>query len=820
MSKFNSLLAKVPEGLYKSAGIENADQVQLEQDFGKLAYTFLRDRASGLIPYLLGFEVVEREDDGSKAVGIFGFKIGKDYYYVPAFFINNQIKGMDLLYSKATNMFVPLRETWIDYIVNRQTIQLGGGAQEDEELLRKQFEQPQMDFLATPPSSNGFKSAGHKLPKELTDADNADKEYGKVKSDEGETESDIAKDKKYKGKSDIAKDAQAIIHDGFNAWNTMQQSLVDSISSDAGFQDAWGGAIARLEKNSEFFAKSAENSQLIDWLYKKGGVKGVNALMTTITENIGFAKAALTFYPGVESLFVTKFASDLAPVKEAAKITVITEKVDYIDGKEKRRLVRDGFTIKDTRDEASKSEVFEVDYDKRFGSPATSGVYNVLLRSGGTAQAWVFMPTGDTKCDHCVVVDTKGKNYFIAEPSAVFVRGDEDTEGPDAYSKAKALSTVEPGKCYVLVNKDGSATKPFEVKSVIAENGTRTKFRVYWKDYPKFNRPTYGHDFETLHSGRCCDPCDCNDRDYLEVAEFDGTKITESGKDGLVIPKNWKVIEIGGEINDTGLSNYEARRAMEDAFQPGTLNDVLEALNKNAFHKLTVGSDDGLEYYVRFNGDFVDGPTMNYKAASIRLVSKYAMSVDDAESMLKEAKDTYKARRMIKLGQMVGVSMPNPPPQGYGQDEFTGATTVAPEVNTVTGSMTGVVPPQNSVQPGFNIGGEAQMDQQASGLAEQAAAAGQKNVFEHAAIGGLSKLYDSASVIDSYVPELTKALDRLGRILFLFYWKNEEFAERYGEEDLAELEDMIRGVFKSFGDLVLKLREKAIDADDAENAVM
>jgi hypothetical protein len=74
-------------------------------------------------------------------------------------------------------------------------------------------------------------------------------------------------------------------------------------------------------------------------------------------------------------------------------------------------------------------------------------------------------------------------------------------------------------------------------------------------------------------------------------------------------------------------------------------------------------------------------------------------------------------------------------------------------------------------------------------------------------------------VIDSYVPELLKAMDRLGRVLFLFYWKNEEFVERYGSEDLAEMEDMLRGVFKSFGDLVLKLRQKAIDSDSAETTV-
>jgi len=771
MSKFISLLAELPAGMTKVADIESPDEVQLEQDFGRLAYTFLRDRAAGLMPYLLGFEVVDREEDGSRAVGIFGFKIGNEYYYVPAFFVNNQIKGMDMLFSKKNNTFMPLRESWVNYIVNHQTIRLGESAG-DHTQLRKDFEQPRFDFLAEPPTS----PAG--VPKTA--------------------------------------EALDVVHDGFNTWNELQQAMADALEKDAEFQQAWGGAIARLENSALPFEKNGEASTLVDWIEKKGGVRAVNCLMRTITENPGFAKAALQFYPDVESLFVTKFAADLAPEKQAAKITVITQKTDYIDGKERKRLVRDGFTIHDTRDDAERSEVYEIDYEKRFHSPDNSGLYNILLRSGGTARAWVFMPSDAAKCPKCVVVDTSGKNYFLAEPGAVFVRGDEFVEGPNAYEQAVALTKMQPGQKYLLVNEKGEATTPFKVEAVIAENDKRVKARVYWKTSPSFDRPTYGHDFETLGGGPSYDNAR-DERDYLQFAEYNGRKLTYSGKDTVVVPANWKALPL---IESDSDQSYEATEAQEDAFCPGTLTDVMEALTKHAFHKLMVGSDDGMEYYVRFDDDFVDGKPVNYKSAMVRLVGKYGLSVDDAETMLKEAGTRFKSRRMVKLGQMVGVSIPAEPPQAYGSDQFTGAVVMPPQVDTVEGSMTGVPATMNTVQPGFNLGGEAEIDTQAAGLAEQAAAAGQKQVFDHAAIGGLSRLYDSGAVIDSYVPELMKALDRIGRILFLFYWKNEEFAERYGSEDLAEMEDMLRGVFKSFGDLVLKLRQKAIDSEDAESAVM
>ena len=75
-------------------------------------------------------------------------------------------------------------------------------------------------------------------------------------------------------------------------------------------------------------------------------------------------------------------------------------------------------------------------------------------------------------------------------------------------------------------------------------------------------------------------------------------------------------------------------------------------------------------------------------------------------------------------------------------------------------------------------------------------------------------------MIDSYIPEFMKSLDKLGRVLFLYYWKNEDFAERYGSGGIAEMEDLLRGVFKSYGELVLSLKKKAIDTDSVDTMGM
>ncbi len=64
--------------------------------------------------------------------------------------------------------------------------------------------------------------------------------------------------------------------------------------------------------------------------------------------------------------------------------------------------------------------------------------------------------------------------------------------------------------------------------------------------------------------------------------------------------------------------------------------------------------------------------------------------------------------------------------------------------------------------------------------------------------------------MDKFLPDLINALDRIGRILFFFYWHNDDFIERYGSEEIPELEDGLKNVFKGLGDLVLFLQQKTV----------
>lgn len=804
MTKFNDLLATPPQSFIKDADIESPDQSKLESDFASMAFVFLRDRAPALLPYLLGFEIVDREEDGSRAVGIFGFKMGDDYYYVPTFFVNNQIKGMDLLFSKKTNSFMPLRETWISHILDRSTLRLGKG--EQNSAIREDFESPNFWWMAQPPFTPKMASVrmGNAIGKSMNMTDS--------------------------------------INDAFKTWNDLQGTVAESLQKDAAFQEAWAGAISALKHDPIDFSKqSADGSPLIAYLQQFGGPRGVETLLKTIQGDVKFANALLSFYPDVKTVAVDEFDASLAP-KEAVELKIVADASmlpsDASSG-ERQRLVRDGFTIIDRRPTDSRSELFDNAYEKQYYNPTEAGLYSLLLPTGSVVKSWILNPAGTTT--GLVVVQVENKFVFTADTGAVFVRGAK-LEGESAYEAAGSLDSLESGGHFVLVNEKGIASKPFKVRAIIAENDRRVRINVsfdYGKDYSKDTMPGT---WDRMYSPS---PLGQGDACALQLSDDAGVTLRKVGDD-LIVPNTFKALRVvdcyefcDEQLGKAGIEDDDdyakrdkvrsAARQVFEAFQPGNPIDLDEAFGKNAIHRLTLESPDFGSTYHLYMGDFKQGP-LGYKQAMMSLVGDFKLGVDAAEELIKQAQTDLKARCLIKLAQVngVGVGMNMPVPPGtYGFDDGTGIPVEAPFTGYSRGEFLGVPPRRDPLVPGFAEGGQSAREitnggnsglpESVTGIAAQAQQSGQKSVFDHSTIGGLSKMYDASAAIDMYLPELVKALDRLGRILFIFYWKNEDFSERYGEEDLAEMEDLIRGVFKSYGDLVLKLKEKTVSTSEKED---
>ena len=91
-----------------------------EQSFSNLAHAYLRDKAPTLLDHEIGFQLLDRNQENTKAVGVFAFKVGSQSLFAPVFFLQGDLKGHELLYLKSQDMFVPLKENWLNYILNRK----------------------------------------------------------------------------------------------------------------------------------------------------------------------------------------------------------------------------------------------------------------------------------------------------------------------------------------------------------------------------------------------------------------------------------------------------------------------------------------------------------------------------------------------------------------------------------------------------------------------------------------------------------------------------------------------------------------------------
>ena len=117
----------------KYAGTTYPDQ-DVEKAFLDQAYIFIQNKATPLMrdPYRLGFEIVFKNDDNTRMVGIFVFRVDNDLLYAPVFFINGDIKGTDLLYRHNTKKFVPLTNDWCQYLISLSTYSEGKKISKDK----------------------------------------------------------------------------------------------------------------------------------------------------------------------------------------------------------------------------------------------------------------------------------------------------------------------------------------------------------------------------------------------------------------------------------------------------------------------------------------------------------------------------------------------------------------------------------------------------------------------------------------------------------------------------------------------------------------
>lgn len=157
-------------------------------------------------------------------------------------------------------------------------------------------------------------------------------------------------------------------------------------------------------------------------------------------------------------------------------------------------------------------------------------------------------------------------------------------------------------------------------------------------------------------------------------------------------------------------------------------------------------------------------------------------------------------QRASEIGQASGGMIP---------PEATGAPAAAAQMLAPQAPEEVPPPPMPTMDVGENVDPQAIAQQINPGLVEQADVLQDEGVFDTAAISMLASSPVLQDVVATYVPNMEKCLDNVGRVLLTLWMTETETKEAIGDEAFVLLEDKLRTVFKALGDVVIALSRNA-----------
>jgi hypothetical protein len=277
-----------------------------------------------------------------------------------------------------------------------------------------------------------------------------------------------------------------------------------------------------------------------------------------------------------------------------------------------------------------------------------------------------------------------------------------------------------------------------------------------------------------------------------------------------VNPNEVKFLKIGKFTFVTSDDDFEPRptkldlERSEGTLVLGSPADIDAYLFKSGMHELKVKPDSDETVSVIFRGT----PTrrLNKNAALEKLIVDVGLAETDARHIVKHA----------KINEVVGLvkfGAPMAQPAAGNFDSTYGTVVKQPESESFSAGGAPAPSPQYEDEA-------AQMPGGAQSRAMQAAESGQKDVFDISILEGLIRISDVGDLLQDMLKNIILGNDRVGRILFTYYWHFDKFTEIYGDQEMKELEDTLRNVFKSTGDLILFLKRRSIDPGVGSESVI
>jgi len=722
---------------------------QIEGAFFQLAYQKLQDTLKNLIPFLVGFEIVKKNEDNTKALGVFGFRSKNgQILFVPAFFINGKVKTLDLLYSKNNEQFYPLNEDFADMFIKDELLGLGENSKESRTDIMRDATQGDYRQMSVPPRTGRYAIAS--VLDYVEDSDNATK---KAFSELIEKDAEFCESLlRFYPLEKVAKAIALEDGDKYRKSDTAAKKIelvkVVKPSDKAEVKKLTQSDKETLLTQGYVIVDDREPNQkstfgAVDYL-KKFTNPSESGFYSYVTKMGGLRYGLLIVRP---KQLQQDFATD---------DTLVVD----LDSKDGTTYIKDhkGVFIKDQIKVNDYSAIHKMMVDAAEGKPGYTNTYILINENLKATQP--FRINANFK-------DASGIRRISVEP----------------YSEANWCDRGDKG---------GKWDKPGSVHDLPRGN---------YYDHPKKMQ-----EIMLVMTKKQGDRFEYKDKMLYVPAGYKLLKITPADHARHTMPMYPDSSLSKQDKEDQDKRKREAEEEKEKLVRgepgyPGTLHGMLR--DKNVF-PMTVHTN-GSEYFVDINGakKKYEDPVK----AKIAMVTDLGLDEKVGAELIDSLVPGFSKKGHVKLAY-TGDIYPQPFEEQPYTNEFGQQTTVGvgqenslPTMDSYTGNPTrqdlGTMPEIKGVDPQYVT--------QAVQLAQN----GQKEIFDTHMIGALAKYVSVGDKISEYLPSIVESMDRLGRIIFLLHWETDKFKEMYGRGDLPELVELVTSVFKNMGDLVIFLKRKS-----------
>jgi hypothetical protein len=104
---------------------EGEQQSQFEMAFKDMAYDTFSAKFPELVPGVVTFKIIESDVDKGLAVGAFIVEYRIENIYIPVVLFEDNVKPMEIMYSKRLDKFLPLKQEWLDLLISSNDNALG-----------------------------------------------------------------------------------------------------------------------------------------------------------------------------------------------------------------------------------------------------------------------------------------------------------------------------------------------------------------------------------------------------------------------------------------------------------------------------------------------------------------------------------------------------------------------------------------------------------------------------------------------------------------------------------------------------------------------